>query len=104
MTDDAPQNTADQLSPTQLQMLQMLAAVQRRVLNNELIGVSFVVASKDHIPQHGYVAGPFAAGILAGGYLMAQADFVDFARTATLPVPVNKVPGADDPKQIELPL
>jgi len=100
MTDDPK----PELSPTQLQMLQMLAAVQRRVINNELIGVSFVVASKDRIPQHGYVAGPFAAGILAGGYLMAQADFVDFARSAVLPVPANKVPGADDPNQLEMPL
>jgi hypothetical protein len=100
MTDDPK----PELNQTQMQMLQMLAAVQRRVLNNELIGVSFVVASKDRIPQHGYVAGPFAAGILAGGYLMAQADFVDFARSAVLPVPVNRVPGAGDPQQIEMPL
>lgn len=93
-----------ELSSTQMQMLQMLASVQRRVLAGELIGISFVVATQDRIPQHGYVAGPFTAGILAGGYLMAQADFVDFARYGNRGVPVEPAPDEQDPRQQVLPL
>lgn len=98
------EETKPELSSTQMQMLQMLASVQRRVLAGELIGMSFVIATQDRIPQHGYVAGPFAAGILAGGYLLAQADFVDFARSATIPRPVTKNPDEHDPNQHTLPL
>lgn len=99
MTDD----TKPELSSTQMQMLQMLASVQRRVLAGELIGISFVVATQDRIPQHGYVAGPFTAGILAGGYLLAQADFVDFARYGNR-APVEPAPDEQDPNQLVLPL
>ena len=93
-----------QLNKTQLQMLQMISSVQRRVLAGEVTGVSFVLVTPDKLPQHGYVAGPLTAGVLAGGYLMAQADLVGFMSSSAQKVATNPVPSEKDPRQLELPL
>lgn len=91
---EVPTQARPEITQNQHAMLGMLAHLQREVMAGRVEAVSFVlVPSGSQTPQHGYVANPFASTTLLAGFLMAQAELIDFVRR---PAPGAPVEGSDN--------
>lgn len=86
---DAHPGTAENSSPVtpppiqislKDQILAIIDQMRTHVQRSDVIGVALVVAQRDGVPQHGYVAGPFASALLIGGMEMAKSELIEGCR------------------------
>jgi hypothetical protein len=66
--------------PVKTQIIAMIEHMLMAAKQGDVIGASLILAQRDGVPQHGYIAGPFAAAVMIGGYEMAKSDLVDAVR------------------------